>query len=82
MQLDEVHKRRVEEIMGAMACPKDFTCYKSGFENLSRVTIIGDAELVECLEETPQTCVFGSSFGYGSFCRCPLRCYIAKNFRK
>ncbi len=82
MQLDGEHKRQVEEIIGEMECPRNFVCYASGFENLSTVRIIRSAKLVECLEESPQTCEFGFSFGYGTFCKCPLRCYIAKNFHK
>ena len=49
MQLGKEHKRQVEEIISAMECPKDFVCHKSEFENLTKVRIIGDAKLVECL---------------------------------
>ena len=82
MRLVTEHQRQIEEIIGVIECPWDFVCYKSGFEKLSKVTIIGDAKLVECLEKSPQTCQYEFAFGYGSFCKCPLRCYIAKNFHK
>ena len=82
MQLGKEHESQVEKIISAMECPRDFVCYKSGFENLSRVRIIGDAKLIECLEKSPHTCEFRFSFEHGSFCKCPLRYYIAKNFDK
>ena len=82
MQLCKEHRKQVEEIISVMKCPRDFACYKSGFENLSRVRIIGYAKLVECLEKSPQTCEFGFSFEHGRFCKCPLRYYIAKNFHR
>lgn len=82
MQMDKEHKRQIEEIISTRECPKDFVCYKSGFEKLSKVEIIGDAKLVECLEKRAQACEFGFPFEHGFFCKCPLRCYIAKNFHK
>jgi len=82
VQLDTEHKRQVEEITSAMECPKDFICYKSGFENLSKVNIIGDAKLVECLNTKANTCRYSFSFVSGYFCKCPLRYYIAKNFHE
>lgn len=82
MQLGKEYKRQIEELIGVMECPKDFVCYKSEFENLAKVRIIGDAKLVECLEKSPQASEFGFSFEHESFCKCPLRCYIAKNFHK
>lgn len=82
MQLGKERKGQVEEIIDKMECPTYFLCYKSGFMNLSTIRIIGDTELIECLEESPQTCKFGFSFGQGTFCKCPLRHYIAKNFHK
>ena len=82
MELDGEQKRQIEEIIRGMECPGNLECYASGFENLSTVRIIESAKLVKCLEENPQTCDFGFSFGYGTFCKCPLRRYIAENFHK
>lgn len=81
MEITQEHDSKIQEIMREMQCPRDFECYKSGFENLSKVRIIGDNALIECLEEKAQTCNFGLSFGYGYMCRCPLRKYIAKNYK-
>ena len=82
MRLVTERKRQIEEIISVMECPWDFVCYKSGFEKFSKVRIIGDAKLVECLEKRPQACQYGFAFGQGSFRKYPLRCYIAKNFHK
>ena len=61
-------------------CPHDFPCYKSDFEKLSRIRMCADGNVIECLEQDPQFCEHGMSFGYSYLCICPMRKYIAKNF--
>jgi hypothetical protein len=82
MQVQAVHKRRIQEIMREMKCSKDFECYKSGFTNLSRVKDIGMKTFVECLAENGQACEFSFPFGDRRFCKCPLRIYLAKKLKK
>ena len=80
MEIVQENKTQIEEIISGMECPKDFVCYESGFEDLCKTQIFRDGELIECLEESSQSCKFSFNFGLGYFCRCPLRRYIAKNF--
>ncbi len=75
-------REQIEDIMEGMDCPRDFECYRSDFENLAEVGIVGDFKMIECIEERGHTCEFGSSFGLGVICRCPLRHYIAKNYHR
>jgi hypothetical protein len=82
MEITQEHDRKIQEIMNGMQCNRDFECYKSGFENLCQVMIIGDAKLVECLEQQAISCKRVFSFGLGYICKCPLRNYIAKNFNR
>lgn len=82
MEITQEHKTQIEEIINGMDCPKDFKCYKSGFEDLCKTSILADGGVVECLEERSQSCKFSFDFGYGYFCKCPLRRYIAKTFRR
>jgi hypothetical protein len=82
MQISEKHKKKIEEIMADIACPMDFACYKSGFEDHCKVTIKGDHALVECAEKYLPYCGFRISVGYVDFCRCPLRIYAAKHLKK
>lgn len=82
MEITAEHKTQIEEIISGMECSKDFKCYKSGIEDLCKVQIFKDGELVECLEEHLQPCKFSFDFGHGYFCKCPLRRYIAKHFKK
>ena len=79
MKITQEHQRLIESIKSEMECPKDFTCYKSGFENLSRIKDVADGKIVECLEEDSQPCEFGLNFGSSVFCQCKLRNYIANN---
>lgn len=81
MEIKQEQERRIQEIMSEMQCPEDFKCYKSGFEDLCKLRIVCDGQLVECLEEKGQACDLGFAFGYGYFCDCPLRKYIAENFK-
>lgn len=71
-------KKQIEEIVGQLKCPKDFRCYKSGFEVLCKVKDIGMELFLECLEENPSECKFSLFLGRSYFCRCPLRIYIYK----
>lgn len=81
MEISQEHEHRIQEIMSKMQCRKDFECYKSGFENLCKVRIICGSKLIECIEKKAQSCEFGFPFGYGCFCNCLLRKYIAENFK-
>jgi hypothetical protein len=81
MEITQEHEGRIQEIMREMQCPRDFECYKSGFENLSKARIVGSGILVECLEEKAKDCKLKFSFGFGYFCKCPIRKYVAKNFK-
>jgi len=36
----KANKEKIEQIMADMNCPKDFECYKSGFDTLCKQRII------------------------------------------
>ncbi len=80
MVITQEDKQQIEEIIRGMDCPRDFECYKSDFESMGEVGIVGDAVMLECIERRGRTCEFGSPRGLGVICECPLRNYIAKNF--
>ncbi len=80
--MEEDHKKQIEEIIGGMKCPRDFECYKSGFEDLCKAKDIGIESFLECLEKNPQECKFSVDYGYGYLCRCPLRYYICDKLKK
>jgi hypothetical protein len=72
----------VEDIISEVNCERDCECHNSGFENLGRVTIFGEADLVECLEDRAKTCESAVHFADSYFCYCPVRAYIAKNLNR
>ena len=82
MDISQEHKEKIEKIIAESKCPKDFECYKSGFEKLCEARDTGMEGYIDCLEKTLQKCVFALPFGYGYFCCCPLRIYIAKELKK
>jgi hypothetical protein len=79
VKIELEHKCRMEEIKDTMECPKDFECHRSECKKLSNVEIIGDGKLLECLEAGHRECEYGLCFDFGTFCKCPLRNYIARN---
>ena len=80
MVITQENKQQIEEIIRRMDCPRNFECYKSDFGSMGEVGIVGDAVMIECIEERGWKCEFGSPRGPGVVCKCPLRNYIAKNF--
>lgn len=71
----------IAKIICGMKCPKDFKCYKSGFENLCKAKDVGAESFLICLDEKALTCKF-ISVKRGYVCECPLRIYISKKFGK
>ena len=82
MELIQEHKSKIDEIMSEITCQKDFTCYKSGFENLSKIKDVQAEGFLECLEADSQDCQFSLFFGEEPSCLCPLRIYIANKLRR
>ncbi len=80
--MKDEHKKKIEEIMVGMQCPKSFKCAEGGFENLCRAEDFGVEKYLDCLVEKPWACSFALSFGSGYLCQCPLRVYIAKKLKK
>lgn len=77
------HKEKIEQITADMNCPKDFECYKSGFDNLCKAKDNGIDGYAACLEDDINcNCGFRIRFGHGVLCHCPLRVYVAKNIEK
>jgi hypothetical protein len=80
--MDEKDRKKIEELMAGMQCPKHFRCASSGFESLCRARDLGLEEYLDCLEENPDGCPFALSFGFGRLCQCPLRVDLAKKLKK
>ena len=75
-------QEHIEEMIDGLQCPKEFSCYTSGFKNLCKARDIGLEYFVACLMKDPLACKFSLQFGGLSFCQCRLRVYIAKKSRK
>jgi len=80
--MEQDHDKELQEMIGSFTCPKDFKCYKSGFEKLCKAQEVGLETFLECLEEDPYECPFSLSFGDMFLCECPLRVYITKKLKK
>lgn len=83
--MKEEDRKKIQEIIDSMQCPKNFRCAESGFENLCRAKDFGDEQRLHCLEGTSEPCSFAVSYDFGIkilFCQCPLRVYLAKNLNK
>jgi hypothetical protein len=67
----------LKKILGGVQCPRDFYCYKSKYNSLSKEEAIGAKSFLICLEEKLQECTFVISSDNHFWCKCPLRNYIA-----
>ena len=76
------HREAIEEIMSTIKCPKDFICYRSGFEKLCKAKDIGMESFLECLEDKPIKCHLTLYVNDVLYCQCPLRVFISKKLKK
>jgi hypothetical protein len=80
--MQRVTQEQIAEIIESIACPKNFSCYTSGFKNLCKAQDIGLESFLACMVPESLACKFSLLFGGISFCQCPLRIYIAKKLKK
>jgi hypothetical protein len=80
--MEEGWEKEVQELINGLECPRDFICYKSGLQQLSKTRDIGLETFLVCLEKHANKCVFSVFFGELFFCQCPLRIYMAKKLQK
>ena len=80
--MDQEYEKEIEEIIGRFECPKDFVCYKSGFETLCKSEDIGLKLYLRCLEELASQCKFSFRCRDEFYCNCLLRLYISKKLKK
>jgi hypothetical protein len=80
--MEQDNMKMIEDIIDGIKCPKDFKCYKMGFENLCEAKDLGLSNFLRCLEKNPQECKFSTPYGPWYLCECPLRIYIAKKLKK
>jgi len=80
--MEEEARKKIEELMAGMQCPKNFKCEELGFERLCKARDFGLESYLDCIEENPRDCPFALPFGYGHLCKCPLRVYLAKKLKK
>ncbi len=80
--MEDDFKNGIEKIIGQIECPKDFSCYKQGFENLCKAQDVGLASHLVCREEHPPECHFSWDVGSAFYCTCPVRVHIARKLNK
>ncbi len=83
--MEQQNKEAVESIIAHFKCPKGFKCYSAGVEDLCKAKQAeGTVSYLECLEATPQDCVFAKLVqGWDTYvCTCPLRKYMADKLKK
>jgi hypothetical protein len=81
-QEDVISHLKIVEMIGELKCPKDFQCYKSKYDALCNAEFKGTPDVLHCLEEAPDDCIFSLSYRDTYYCQCPLRNYIAEKVGK
>lgn len=87
MEIATEHREQMESIIaemqaGRVQCLKDFDCYKSDLERLCKIKGIDAFDTIECNSEGARCCGLSFSALSKRFCKCPLRRYISKSFRR
>lgn len=80
--MKEEDRKKIEQLMEGMQCPKDFKCVKENFDRLCQVRKFGFDEHLECLEKNPSHCPFAVPFTYRHICICQMRMYIIEKLKK
>jgi hypothetical protein len=75
-------RKKIEQLMRQMECPKDFKCVKENFDHLCQVSEFGFDEHLECLEKNPSHCPFAVPFINRYICICQMRMHIIQKLKK
>jgi hypothetical protein len=79
----EEYRKKIQEIIDKIHCPKNFECIENGFERLCKAKECGLENYLECLESNLIfPCSFMLNVDKTIFCQCPLRVYIEKKIKK
>jgi hypothetical protein len=72
----------IEGRMKKQKCEKDFSCYKSGLEELCQARLIRRGKVVQCMEPTKTSCAYRMTTFFKRICQCSIRIHIAKKHGK
>jgi len=72
----------IESLKGKVSCNKDYRCSNVDLDSICKAKENGWEKYLQCLEERPDDCRMAISFGSAYFCKCPVRYYISKKYRK
>ena len=75
----------IQKLMSQTHCDNEFRCFKPGSQKLCGARIVGEGQLVDCsqchrdacIRGDPGKCDYRTPFGFGYFCTCPSRIYLA-----
>ena len=78
VELSESQEQVIETIMAETSCPKDFECYRLGFEKLCSARRLTGTNLIECQSQTGRKCLMSTVYGQQKLvCGCQLRNFAA-----
>ena len=80
--MKEEDRKKIEQLMEGIQCPKDFKCAESGFEQLCMAKDFGHENYLECLEKNPSSCIYALTLRDVNLCESSLRMYLAKKLKK
>lgn len=74
-KISHLHQLKAKE-----ACPRKYRCFSEPLKNICHAKYHAISNLMECLEDKPNSCGKATPFGAIDVCQCALRKYIALNF--
>ena len=80
--MEEEDRKKIEQLMGEIECPKDFMCLRENLDRLCQVRKFESNEHLECLEKNPEQCPFAVPFINRHICICQMRMFIIQKLDK
>ena len=68
--MDAELRKKIDEILGAIYCPDDYSCFEPGVEQFG---IDGQVKFVACIKSDPTACALAASRNGAHECRCVMR---------
>ena len=70
-------RRKIDEILGPMYCPEDYSCVEAGLERLRETKTDGRESFLACLRGNPVGCRLAAPRGSGHECHYVLRASLS-----
>jgi len=80
-ELTYIDLDHAQKLLGDIKCERGLYCVTSGLQKLCKAWDVGSDFYLICLEKDKH-CQFAISVEYAYLCKCPVRIYISKKYKR